>query len=384
MNSDKQYRIALVLYTQGLDYDDRIRKEILTIQNLFSNVSFHIFAVEANNREEEGGTSYGIPYRIPYLKSRDQFASGTHTLIKAWDFYQSIKKDLKRFDVIWCADVETFLFVLLTRKKPIVWDLHELPNRFLVNGMMKKLFNCLESRCSVMIHANEQRLQYLIDKGYIRHQERNFVLRNYPQFNEIDTDYDETYQHFDDWLGDSKCAYLQGINGQDRADIESLEAILSVEGLKGVVVGYTRPELLSLLEEKHSQEELRTRLYFTGRVKQLKTPQYIKRCIFGMVFYKNTCMNNWYCEANRFFQNIINGNPVIVGQNPSLKETVNDYHLGVVAETDGSNSKAIHEAIMELLSRYDYYKENVNENKDNWLWNQQEPIVREIVNKMLS
>ena len=384
MNSDKQYRIALVLYTQGLDYDDRIRKEILTIQNLFSNVSFHIFAVEANNREEEGVTSYGIPYRIPYLKSRDQFASGTHTLIKAWDFYQSIKKDLKRFDVIWCADVETFLFVLLTRKKPIVWDLHELPNRFLVNGMMKKLFNCLESRCSVMIHANEQRLQYLIDKGYIRHQERNFVLRNYPQFNEIDTDYDETYQHFDDWLGDSKCAYLQGINGQDRADIESLEAILSVEGLKGVVVGYTRPELLSLLEEKHSQEELRTRLYFTGRVKQLKTPQYIKRCIFGMVFYKNTCMNNWYCEANRFFQNIINGNPVIVGQNPSLKETVNDYHLGVVAETDGSNSKAIHEAIMELLSRYDYYKENVNENKDNWLWNQQEPIVREIVNKMLS
>lgn len=384
MDRNKHYKVALVLYTQGLDYDDRIRKEMLTIQNLYSNISFKVFAVDANNREEEGITSYGVPYKIPYLKSRAKYASGTHTLRKAWDFYKTIRKDLRQYDIIWCADVETFFFVLFTTKKPIVWDLHELPNRFMSSGLMKKLFVYLESRCTVMIHANEQRLQYLIDNGFVTHRERNYVLRNYPQFKEIDPEYDETYQRFDNWLGRNNCVYLQGINAQDRADVESIDAVLSVEGLKGVVVGYTRPELLSLLEEKHSQEELRTRLYFTGRVKQLKTPQYIKRCIFGMVFYKNTCMNNWYCEANRFFQNIINGNPVIVGQNPSLKETVNDYHLGVVAETDGSNSKAIHEAIMELLSRYDYYKENVNENKDNWLWNQQEPIVREIVNKMLS
>ena len=69
MDKNKQYKIALVLYTQGLDYDDRIRKEMLSIKSLFPNIDFKIFAVEPNNREENGVTSYGIAYCIPYLKS---------------------------------------------------------------------------------------------------------------------------------------------------------------------------------------------------------------------------------------------------------------------------------------------------------------------------
>lgn len=127
MDKNKHYNIALVLYTHGLDYDDRIRKEILSIKSLYSNVDFKIFAVEPKNREEEGITSYGVRYRIPYLKSREKYASGTHTVQKAWDFYKAIKKDLKVFDAVWCADPETFIFVLMLHDKPITWDLHELP-----------------------------------------------------------------------------------------------------------------------------------------------------------------------------------------------------------------------------------------------------------------
>lgn len=92
MDKNKHYNIALVLYTHGLDYDDRIRKEILSIKSLYSNVDFKIFAVEPKNREEEGITSYGVRYRIPYLKSREKYASGTHTVQKAWDFYKAIKR----------------------------------------------------------------------------------------------------------------------------------------------------------------------------------------------------------------------------------------------------------------------------------------------------
>lgn len=382
MDNSKQYKVALVLYTAGLDYDDRVRKEILSIMNLYPNVSFKIFAVDVNNREEDGVTAYGIPYRIPYLKSRDKYKSGTHTLAKAWDFYKTIKDNLKQYDAIWCADIETFIFVLLTRKKRIVWDLHELPSPFLKNVMMKFLFKLLESRCNVMIHANEQRLNYLVDKGFIRNKKRQYVLRNYPQLNEIDADYDDTYCLFDSWVGDSKCVYLQGINAPQRADVESIDAVLSVKGLKGVVVGYTRPELYDILREKYSENELNERLFFTGRVKQLKTPQYIKKCVMGLVFYKHTSMNNWYCEANRFFQNIINGNPVVVGQNPSLKDTVEEYQLGVVAETDGSDTTAIKKAIRKLLSNYSLYKRNVEACHNEWLWDQQNQTIKQIVDKL--
>ena len=384
MNKGKQYKIALVLYTHGLDYDDRIRKEMLSVMALYPNISFKIFAVEPENRKEEGVTSYGVPYRIPYLKTRDKYPSASHTLAKAFDFYKSIKKDLKEFDAVWCADIETFLFVLLVTDKPILWDHHELPLFFVNSPLKKTLFKYLERKVKVMIHANQARLDYLTAQGMINHPEKHYIIRNYPQFNEIDSEYDDTYHSFSTWLNDKKCVYLQGIVDEKRADVESIEAVLSVPGLKAVVVGKTRPELKDILLLKYSEKELAERLFFTGRIKQLKTPQYIRKCFMSLAFYKNVSPNNWYCEPNRLYQNIINGNPVVVGNNPPMKELVNRYGVGVCAETDGSVVNIIVNAIIQVISNYDTMKQNISHNKTHWLWNQQDPILGEVINKLLS
>lgn len=383
MGKNGQYLIALVLYTQGLDYDDRIRKEMLSVMALFPSVSFKVFAVEPKNREEEGVTSYGISYRIPYLRTRDKYPSSSHTLAKALDFYKSVNKDLQEFDAIWCADIETFPFVLLTRGKPILWDHHELPLFFVSNPLKKTLFKYLERKVKVMIHANQARLNYLTAQGMINHPEKQYILRNYPQFNEIDSEYDETYHSFKKWLNDKKCVYLQGVVDEKRADVESIEAVLSVPGLKAVVVGKTRPELQDILLLKHSENELSERLFFTGRIKQLKTPQYIRKCFMSLAFYKNVSPNNWYCEPNRLFQNLINGNPVVVGNNPPMKEIVEKYGVGVCASTDGSNVEAIISAIKKVIMNHDRIKQNIATNEKQWLWNQQDTILREIVEKLL-
>ena len=376
MDKNKHYNIALELYTHGLDYDDRIRKEILSIKSLYSNVDFKIFAVEPNNREEEGTTSYGVAYRVPYLKSRDQYASGTHTLLKAWDFYKTIKNDLKVFDAVWCADPETFIFVLMLHGKPIAWDLHELPLVFMRNPVMKMLFKYLECKCNVMVHANEPRLKYLETIGMVRHPEKQFVLRNYPQFNEIDTEYDEVYNDFVKWLGEDKCVYLQGIVSTARADMESIQAVLAIPNLKAVVVGSIQPKRMEELKQRFDEVVLAERIYFTGRIKQLKTPQYIRKCCIALVFYKNTSPNNWYCEPNRLFQNVINGNPVVVGNNPPMKEFVEANHYGVSVDTDGSDVEKIVEGIKSIL-------DNPNDYKDfyigNALWNKQDGVIEEIV-----
>ena len=42
-----------------------------------------------------------------------------------------------------------------------VWDLHELPLVFMGNPIKRQLFRYLESKCNVMIHANESRLKHL-------------------------------------------------------------------------------------------------------------------------------------------------------------------------------------------------------------------------------
>lgn len=384
MDNSKRYRIALVLYTHGLDYDDRIRKEMLSVKAMYPNVDFMIYAVEPKNREEKGVTSYGVPFRIPYLKTRDKYPSASHTLAKALDFYKSVKKDLQEYDAIWCADIETFPFVLLSRGKPILWDHHELPLFFVSNPLKKLLFKYLERKVKVMIHANQARLDYLTSHGMINHPEKQYILRNYPQFNEIDSEYDETYHSFTTWLNDNKCVYLQGVVDEKRADVESIEAVLSVSGLKAVVVGKTRPELKDILLKKHSENELEERLFFTGRIKQLKTPQYIRKCFMSLAFYKNVSPNNWYCEPNRLFQNLINGNPVVVGNNPPMKELVEKYGVGVCASTDGSDVEAIISAIRQVIMDYDRIKQNIVINEKQWLWNQQDIVLGEIIKKLLS
>lgn len=383
MCTSRMIKVALVLYTQGLDYDDRIRKEILSIQSLNPNISFKIFAVVPKNQEEEGMTSYGVPYKTLFLKSREKYPKASHALAKTWEFYKILKKDLKAFDAVWCADPETFLFVLMLRKKPLVWDLHELPIPFMGNRLLMMLFRQAEKKVCAMIHANDSRLKHLESLGMIRHPERQFILRNYPDFNEIDSEYDDLYHKFDNWLAGDKCVYLQGVNMKKRADRESIEAVLAVPGLKAVIIGNTRPDLRGELLERHSEKELEERLFFTGRIKQLKTPQYIRKCFISLVFYKNTSANNWYCEPNRLFQNIINGNPVVVGNNPPMKEFVERYGYGVSVETDGTDVEIIIDGLKELLSNYLKYKDNVEKKKEMLLWKHQEDEIQKIISKLI-
>lgn len=382
MDKTKQYKIALVLYTSGLDFDDRIRKEILSIQKIYANIQFKIFAVEPQNREEEGLTSYGVKYRIPYLKTREKYKSASHTIQKAWEFYKSIKEELKTYDAIWCADPETFIFVMMIHGKPIAWDLHELPLKLMGNPIKRALFRYLESKCDVMVHANEARLEYLKLQGLVKHIDKQFVLRNYPQFNEIDEEYDDLYNNFMSWKGESKCAYLQGLNTAARAAEESVKAVLSYDKLKGVVVGNFDDRIKQKLIEEYGESVLLSRIFFTGKIKQLKTPQYIRQCDLSLVFYKHTSPNNWYCEPNRLFQSVINGVPVIVGNNPPLKEFVNNNQCGIVVETDGSETDKIIDGIGLILSNHDELVDSITK-RPLPLWNIQDNVIDEIVKTWL-
>ena len=383
MDKNRDYKIALVIYTSSLDYDDRIRKELVSIKKLYPNVKFKIFALYYKNDAEEGVTSYGVPYKVYSLKSREKYPSDTHLLYKSWEFYKIVKPELKEFDAVWCADFHVFLFALLLHGKPMLWDLHELPMAIMYRWWGRSLFRFIERKMRVIIHANEQRRAHMESLGMIKHPEKHYVLRKYPDFNEIDSEYDDTYNKFVEWLGDSKCVYLQGIQGKDRADLESTSAVLDVEGLKLVVIGRTNDSLKDMLVSKYGKKEIDERVFFTGMIKQLKTPQYIRKCIMSLVFYKKTEMNNWFCEPNRLFQNVINGNPVVVGNNPPLKELVDEYGVGVCADTDGSDQEKITEAIREVLEKQDVLKKNLAAAEGNWLWGSQEKVISDFMNVYL-
>ena len=102
----------------------------------------------------------------------------------------------------------------------------------------------------------------------------------------------------------------------------------------------------------------------------------------SLAFYKNVSPNNWYCEPNRLFQNLINGNPVVVGYNPPMKELVEKYGVGVSAETDGSDIDAIIRAIKQVITKYDSIKQNIAFNEKQWLWNIQDNTIANIITSL--
>ncbi len=371
-------KIAMVLYTQGLEYDDRIRKEILSITGRHPEVTFEIFAVTPKNVKDDGITEYGVTYHIPFLKSREKYNSGTHALAKAYDFYRAVAPELKRFDAVWCADIETFLFpALLPKNKPLIWDLHELPAPFMRNKIMKKIFKFMTGKCTLMYHANEPRIERLREMGMISSKTPNIAIRNYPQkglFKE-QTPAFEKLDEFKKWCNGRKCIYLQGVSSMIRRPIESVSAIMESPGFCGVVVGGYPEEAMNVISEKYSESELKDKIFFVGKVPQIQTKNFISECLLGLVFYQTCTLNNTYCEPNRMFQTIMMGKPVIVGCNPPMKDMVEKYNVGKVLKSDGENIEEIKSAIIEVEDNYSLYKANTEKASTNITWEAQEDLL---------
>lgn len=377
----EQKKIALVIKTEGLEYDDRVRKEILTVMKLFPEITFKIFVMLPENKEYEGVTSYGVPFKSLHIASRDKYPSAKKTTLKAWEFYKAVEKDVKEFDGVWVANVDAAFVPMFLRHKRILWDLHELPLKFTGDWPSRQLLRHTFNRCKVIIHANPQREQYLEGIGVVKESSKHFALRNYPNFEDIDSDYDEKYLNFVRWKGERRCIYLQGLNFDRRAPYESICTVMSVPDLCAVVVGGFDNAIKERLEEEFG-EELQRRVLFIGKVPQLKIPQYVRQCYSTLVFYKNVSPNNYYCEANRFYQSVIMGLPVVVGGNPSMKELVEKYGFGVSIDDDGSNVEKIKTGLLNVINNYDKYLQNNIRNRYQLIWNNQEPVIAAIINKL--
>ena len=60
-----------------------------------------------------------------------------------------------------------------------------------------------------------------------------------------------------------------------------------------------------------------------------------------MIFYDDKEVNSLYCEPNRLYQAIGRGCPVIVGNNPTMKNIVERLSCGVVVSDSGNSPENI-------------------------------------------
>ena len=368
-------KIAFVVLTTGLEYDDRIRKEALTLSR---NAEVKIFTVLSKNEATEGVTSYGVPFKSFQLKTRELFPSARFLFLKSLELYLKIRSQLKDYDIVWVHDVEPFLFPLCNRKKNMIWDLHEIPHPFLKNAFTKKLFKIAERKCKYLIHANKHRIEYLKSENLINTPEKHIEIRNFPdsQFTQSSLE-DSEWNNFKSWLGDSKYIYLQGLNGASRQPFECIDSIMKLGNIKAVVIGRFDEKIKELLIQRYGKS-LNERIFFRGMVEQLAIPSYIKESLLSVVLYETTQPNNRYCEPNRMYQSIIFNKPVVVGNNPPMKELVDRYDFGVSIDKDKVIASDVGKAIETIVGNYSAYIDSICSNKENILWTIQEETLSKL------
>jgi len=377
INKKDKFKIAVVCRTIGLEYDDRIRKECITLSK---KADIKIFANHVNNITIKGMTSYKIPYQTFTLYTRNIFPSAKFIFLKAIEFYIQIKKHLKNYDIIWAHEEYAFLFALLPVNKTIIWDHHEIPFRF-EKPLLKNIFQLIEKKCKKMIHANEYRIEYLLGKRLITDISKHITIRNFPDkyFIQSETT-DEQYDIFKKWLNGSKYAYLQGISKKERHPLNSVMSILESTELKIIIIGDLDHNTKFILQKKFGNE-FHKRVYLRGMINQLNIPQYIKDSLFSIVLYDAVKPNNMYCEPNRMYQALSLEIPVIVGNNPPMAELIKKYAIGVVLNDDGRDIEELKLGINKLLKNRTLYVNNIKYCKNNIIWNAQENKLISLIGK---
>lgn len=340
-------KIAIIIKTNSLEFDDRIRKVSLTLSK---DADVKIFALLNDNVEKEDVTSYYICYHSFFLKTRALFPKKKFLMLKMLEFYLKVSKQVKGYDILWANDENTFLFPLFARKNRAVWDLHEIPEFFL-KKKFKFFFHRIERKSLKILHANPFRIDYLYEQGVISDKSKHSYMRNYPDRIFLEKSIKSSvYENFVEWLGGERYVYIQGIEQKSRYPFNSIACVLEATDYKVVIIGGLDSDGRSELEKKYG-DKFKERVFLAGWTDQLSLSLYLRNAVFTIILYTKDTPNNRYCEANRFYQACSLAVPLICGSNESMKSIIDEWHMGICLKTDGRSLDELIKAIKELTDR---------------------------------
>lgn len=368
-------KILMLVRTSGLEYDDRIRKEILSLNKLGYTVE--VLANYTSNKHEKGLTSYGTQYNVFKLYTRELLPSARLLPVKMFEFWLRvfINTFFKKYEYVWLHEEYMFLNAIIKPvKAKYILDLHELPNLILKQKNGLKLYNRIEKNVFKIIVANEQRLSYMKIEGIVSCPQKYVVLNNFPDniFGSINKE--SLPQKINEFLDGSDYVLLQGGGHISRFPDVVLKAVSKTKKYKIIIVGPIDPKIEALIDTSY-----KNMVFKAGYVPQLQLPLFFDHAKFTIILYDSNDPNSLYCEPNRLYQAIIRGIPVIVGSNPPMKRIVNDEKIGLVLQTDGRDSADILLAIHNMEKEFHIYKKNVLNISNKYKWEMQEIKIRQIL-----
>ncbi|WP_180044144.1 MULTISPECIES: glycosyl transferase family 1 [unclassified Acinetobacter] len=327
----------MILKTQNLRNDQRVLKEIRSLTECGANVNV-LVAKDCDMTEEELNKPMKEISIFGGAAPRNIFIR----ILGVFDFYIKslfyIIPKKKKINKYWICDPIMFGLILLIKlidpNSKIIWDHHELPPTwFLKNKLLLSFFKLAYRKADIVIHCNQSRKDYLENLLNFKHG-NSYVISNYPDV--IDGNEEEYLnEESENWINNKKFVYLQNCLQEDRNGAVIIKALIG-KGYYIYHAGKINKNYLETngIDPNHKQLKLGGYLSF----KQIN--RVLKKCEFTVICYKKNSLNQIYCDANRLYQAMALGTPLIIGDNPSMIESTINYHSKIILEGDGSEIKS--------------------------------------------
>ncbi len=170
---------------------------------------------------------------------------------------------------------------------------------------------------------------------------------------------------------DHRIILYQGVLIPGRGILNLVRAMKSLpETYKLMIVG--GGESPERYQEQAKSDGTNNRIFFIGRVPFDQIKSCMQKADLGVVTYRNTCRNNYYCAPNKLYEYSSVGLPVVGPDFPGIRGLVDTYGLGCVF--DPEDPESIAGAIVDVLKDPDLYekmKKSTADLKTHFNWEQQ-------------
>ncbi len=276
-------------------------------------------------------TQYGTMNSLFVLKSISYF-----DFILKFIWY-GLKID---YDYIHCHDADTLpigvgIKMLSFKNKKLVYDAHELATKMNKPKYHEVVFTIIEKLmfrfCDIIISANDSRIE-VMKKLYPKELKNKMVVSiyNFPEIkeynhNEIRKTYREKYR-----LRKDEVIFLyQGGLGENYGVTEIIDAVNLLknrEKIKLFVLG--GGDYLIKLKNQVKKLNLEKVVFFTNYVKKEDVIKYDVIADVGLVAYKNTCLDMYYCAPNKLYEYMLAKCAVLGPNFPGMIKDIEGNEIG--------------------------------------------------------
>lgn len=375
----KNTKIMMIVQNDFVN-DSRIIKEATALGK--EGYIVKVFALHNKGlKEDEDFTNFTVK-RIK-LSTRDRLGKNKFAqIIKYIEFQNKCVDEANKFlpDIIHCHDVYTLPIgnkiinkLKAIKKIKFVYDSHELwshaSNNLSMPKVLLKVQNSMEKsnikKCNKVITVSKSIVRYLKERYNLKNDP--ILLRNIPyRFNNIEN---KKLLHKDLNIPlDKKIVLYQGAVGVGRGIEKLIDAMKFLDdSIVLVILG--NGSKVNSYKELVKNNNLQNRVYFHSAVSPDVLINYTSSADLGVSMIKNICLSYYYSLPNKMFEYIQSEIPVICSNYPDMKEIVEEYKVGRVA--DPCDSKDISKAINDILydkDTYNKFKENCKLAKKQLNW----------------